>query len=205
MMKRGVVRVLVRLYPVAWREEYGQELADLMMARPLSPWALVDVLWSAAREQVRGGEPWVLVGLALMLLSLPGYAFRAVALPASSLVSWGIIACLTGAATWTGIRCGGGGGRAAMKATLLWRAPGFVFALLAALGALPVKMHGIRTFPNPGLAIAFHEPTALSPWFFIRLLILVPITELPVIGLLGYAGGLVGRAGLRYRERRTVC
>jgi hypothetical protein len=205
MMKSCIARVLVRLYPAAWRAEYGQEFADLLMARLMSPRAVANVLSSAVRQHVRSGAPWLLVGLPLAFFSLLGYAFPACTPPASPAVSWGIIVILAGAGAWSAVRRGNAGGGAAVKAALLWRAPGFTVAVLAALGILPIMVFGPRTFPNPGLAIAWTcEATPFSSWALIRFHVLVPLLELPFIGVLGWFGGLLGRAYLRRQHRRPA-
>jgi hypothetical protein len=50
-MNRTLVRWLLRAYPSAWRERYGQELEDLLHAGPGGPRAVLDVLRSALRER----------------------------------------------------------------------------------------------------------------------------------------------------------
>jgi hypothetical protein len=49
-------RLLVRLYPRAWRERYGNELLSLLEQLPVTPAAVVDLLGgaAAARWQQRG-------------------------------------------------------------------------------------------------------------------------------------------------------
>lgn len=39
--------LLLRLYPAAWRERYGAEVAEILARRPVSPWTLLDVLAGA--------------------------------------------------------------------------------------------------------------------------------------------------------------
>lgn len=48
-MKSFLVRCLVAVYPSQWREEYGPELENLLLMRPLNAASVLDVLWSAAR------------------------------------------------------------------------------------------------------------------------------------------------------------
>lgn len=50
-MNRTLVRWLLRAYPYAWRERYGQEFEDLLHAGPGGPRAVLDVLRSALRER----------------------------------------------------------------------------------------------------------------------------------------------------------
>jgi hypothetical protein len=41
------------LYPPQWRDEYGTELEDLLLARPLQPAVVLNVIANALRQQVR--------------------------------------------------------------------------------------------------------------------------------------------------------
>jgi hypothetical protein len=46
-------RLLVRLFPGAWRSEYGEGFAELLDHTPLSPAVVLDCLRSAAMAHVR--------------------------------------------------------------------------------------------------------------------------------------------------------
>jgi hypothetical protein len=80
-----VIRLLLRVYPAAWRERYGDELRDLVAETGLGPRTALDILRAAARERQRqiemalaGGATvtigpawrhptgWALTGAALM-------------------------------------------------------------------------------------------------------------------------------------------
>jgi len=50
-------RALVRLYPRAWRDRYGEEFEALLKETPLSPRVTVDVLVAAADAHLRGAKP----------------------------------------------------------------------------------------------------------------------------------------------------
>jgi hypothetical protein len=50
-MNRTLVRWLLRAYPSAWRERYGQEFEDLLHADPGGPRTVFDILRSALRER----------------------------------------------------------------------------------------------------------------------------------------------------------
>ncbi|HEY7890438.1 MAG TPA: hypothetical protein VIC29_19620 [Steroidobacteraceae bacterium] len=50
-MNRTLVRWLLRVYPSAWRERYGQEFEDLLQAGPGGLRAVLDVLRSGLRER----------------------------------------------------------------------------------------------------------------------------------------------------------
>ncbi len=52
-MKRSVIQILLYFYPARWRNEYGAELEDLLLAEPLRFSVVINVLWNAFREQAR--------------------------------------------------------------------------------------------------------------------------------------------------------
>lgn len=68
LAKANVVRLLLSLYPAAWRHEYGSELADILMARPLNARIIADVMWNALRQRVRLNDASTVVGATLALL-----------------------------------------------------------------------------------------------------------------------------------------
>ena len=52
-MKRRIIQKLLRLYPSRWRDEYGTELEDLLLAEPLQPAVVLNVIANALRQQAR--------------------------------------------------------------------------------------------------------------------------------------------------------
>ena len=66
-MKTTLVALLLRLYPKAWRNEYGAELADVLRARPLTLSICGNVVASAIWQRIRGVQAPTWVGLGLML------------------------------------------------------------------------------------------------------------------------------------------
>jgi len=50
-MKNFVVRTLLCLYPADWRREYGPELTDMLLARPLTAKVIGDVFFSGPRQR----------------------------------------------------------------------------------------------------------------------------------------------------------
>jgi len=52
-VKRRIIQKLLRLYPSLWRDEYGTELEDLLLAEPLQPAVVLNVIANALRHQVR--------------------------------------------------------------------------------------------------------------------------------------------------------
>jgi hypothetical protein len=47
-------RLLVRLYPSAWRARYAEEFSALLDERPLGPWDVADIVVGAADAHLRG-------------------------------------------------------------------------------------------------------------------------------------------------------
>jgi hypothetical protein len=90
-MNRRLARMLVRIYPRAWRERYGAEFANMLEDGPGGLGALVDVLGSALCERVlptvKGGDmvaasrwetwgaraPWAVFGIAPAVLLAAAY------------------------------------------------------------------------------------------------------------------------------------
>jgi Sec-independent protein secretion pathway component TatC len=67
-VKRSAIQRLLLLYPAKWRNEYGAELEDLLLTERLRFIVVLNVVWSALRQQVRiSNHPAGLVrSLALM-------------------------------------------------------------------------------------------------------------------------------------------
>jgi hypothetical protein len=53
LVKRRFIQKLLRLYPSLWRDEYGTELEDLLLAEPLQPAVVLNVVANALQQQVR--------------------------------------------------------------------------------------------------------------------------------------------------------
>jgi hypothetical protein len=64
---------LLRLYPAAWRREYGDELRELLLDGPLTAGIAADVAWSALRQRIRFAAPSTVLGLTSMLVVLAGF------------------------------------------------------------------------------------------------------------------------------------
>jgi hypothetical protein len=71
-IKARAVRLLLRLYPRPWREEYGPELEALLLARPLDMRVVADVAANGVRASLRNPDPaaaCAVVTVAAMTLS----------------------------------------------------------------------------------------------------------------------------------------
>jgi len=71
------MRLLLRAYPRAWRERYGDELLALLEAEPLTWRVRVNVAAAGVRERLRGsGRPELRVLWAWSLFLIGGIAFQ---------------------------------------------------------------------------------------------------------------------------------
>ncbi|MGA2252014.1 hypothetical protein [Terracidiphilus sp.] len=74
MSKDAIIRLLLRIYPRAWRLEYGEELSAILAGRPFTPLILGDVVVSGAWQRFRYAEMWQVGGVALALRLIIGTA-----------------------------------------------------------------------------------------------------------------------------------
>jgi hypothetical protein len=164
-MKHWIVGMLLRCYPVNWRREYGVELTEMLLARPLTAKIANDVLRNGLWQHLRMAEPSTLVGLAMLLVVLNGLAWNIVAPSAYSnesvvllqnlLGSNLYILLLVGCGIWTHLRHLGNMDRvelAAMKISFLAGTPMMFAGLLMLLGILRVIVLGPGDSPT-----TFHE------------------------------------------------
>lgn len=69
-LKHWIVAALLRLYPAAWRSEYGPELTGILLARPLSARVIGDVIWNGLKQSAQSAEPSTILGVASLLAVL---------------------------------------------------------------------------------------------------------------------------------------
>jgi hypothetical protein len=185
-MKRLVVAGLVRLYPSRWRAEYGEEFGEVLMQRPLGWGAFVNVAANAAWQQLRLQEPWLLMGVPLLVLSTWYWlvAFGGMSPPdlhADAQTWWMAPAIFAAAGFWTRLRRGRGAGRAAIKVSALATLPFFVAGLVWVAG-FGQWLFGLAPFSQEQPV-----PDALV------MLLIAPILQIPFAGLIGWLGGQAGR------------
>jgi len=65
-LRKILVRQLLRLYPAAWRTEYGEEMGSMLLAQPLTASVAGDVFLNAIRQNLRRPDPWKAAGLFLV-------------------------------------------------------------------------------------------------------------------------------------------
>jgi hypothetical protein len=214
-LKPQIVAALVGLYPARWKREYGDEFRDVLMRQPLEAVAVLDAVWNAMGQQVRNGEPWVIVGIPWLVLELftqllnvlyPGPyqadSFHNVPV-AAQLIGWLLP---LGIGYWTVLRdpIGGHGGRAAMKSSLLITWPTCAIAMLYGLGVLRIIVLGPgdvpTTFHEHGFAYTLYDHTR-RPVAWAGLFV-IPILQLPFTGAIGWLGGLAARFQARNSRRQ---
>jgi hypothetical protein len=184
-MKRRIVSVLLRVYPAGWRQEYGPELRDLLERLDFRFGTVANVVWNGMRQRLRATEPWLLIGLPIMLLTTFVYGVLIVAPPpydpmspglarsAVSIISLAVFVSLpVGCGLWTVVRNGGTmshAGRQTLKMALLIEAPSFVVYALILTGTLGVIAVGPGDAPTTilehGFAITVGSPNGVLPNF----------------------------------------
>lgn len=204
--RRAIAAVLLRLYPAAWRREYGGELADILTSRPLTATIAIDVLGSALRQRVRTATPSAILGVISMLVVLSqffvdqnglgrywpaavrpsGMTFPTVrvTLLASELYVYVGIAC----GFWTASRFPGPasrGGLAAMRMIQIGGWPVVVAGVLIELGVFDASLAAVagRGF----------TPTPLE-------MVLAPIAQMPLFWIWGWMGARLQQWSSRRRE-----
>jgi hypothetical protein len=200
-MKRRVVTALVRLYPARWRAEYGEELAQILMRRRLGVAGAANVIASAAWQQLRMQEPWVLITAPLLFWLLFDWALvfthnTPVTLRANWVGAVVSVGLPFSAGLWTFVRTGKEPARAAMKMAILLALPHFIVGLSVLIGAVHpvVTSTGATVFrfapAGPGERLA-----DVATMFLFN-----PILQIPFCGVFGWLGGLGGRVVRRFRQ-----
>jgi hypothetical protein len=65
-LRKILVWLLLRLYPRAWRKEYGEEMRSMLLAQPLTASVIGDVFLNAMRQNFRRPDPWRIAVLILV-------------------------------------------------------------------------------------------------------------------------------------------
>ena len=229
-MKTRLVALLMRLYPKAWRNEYGAELAEMLRARPLTVRAWGDVVSSAMWQRLRAIEPATWVGLGLMVVITAAIASNIVApqpyawspgqphneQPAVSehiellqkpLRSEFYVIVLFGLGFWTALRGTRWPGRAAMWASFIASMPIALIGLLMLTGVLNyTELYPGQTpptFDERGIFYTFYKGIQQIPGPAPLPLLLSPLLRLPGAWLWGSIGGWLGHKFIT-RWRRPV-
>ena len=204
-LKHLFVAALLRLYPASWREQYGAELEDLILAQPLTIVTLVDVLWNGLRQRLRLTEPATYLGVLMMgvvadglmpgLVSpSPGLAgFAGVLQPSQIMLPtlrvvpldagqelYVLLLLLCGC--WTNLKYRGSVGRSARAG-----------AKMTFIGGVPVMVLG-------ALMLTGMTSVAVEPRVALAVLT-APLFALPISALWSAIGGQLGRRISYFRSR----
>ena len=195
-MKTKLVSALIRLYPQAWRTQYGAELADMLQARPLTGTVCADVVLSAMRQRMRASQAPMWAGLGLMLVTMAALVWNAVEPPSGvservellhrPMNSEIVALVLAAIGFWTTMRGG--------------RRPGLAAILVSTIASLPLVVTGLLMLSGI-VDPAFSTARELAPTP--TALLLSPLFRLPGAWLWGTVGGRIGAAVAR-RRRRTA-
>ena len=217
-MKTMLVSWLMRLYPKAWRNEYGAELADMLRARPLTGRVCGDIVLSALWQRLRAiqGPAWV--GIVLLFSMIAAIASNIVAPPhygrslpeyieflQKPMRSEFYVLVITGLGFWTIVRGNQRPGRAVIIASLISSLPLMVVGLLMLSGVLPYTELSPgqipTTFEERGLLYTFYKGVQQVPGPAPLSLVLAPLLRLPGACLWGVVGGALGRTYVNWRRR----
>ena len=218
-MKRTLVSWLMRLYPRAWRQEYGAELADMLRARPLTARVCGDIVLSALWQRLRAIQAPTWVGIVLMFSMIAAIAWNIVAPPhygrsalpeyieflQKPMRSEFYVLVIAGLGFWTIVRGNQRPARAAIIASLISSLPLMVVGLLMLSGVLPytelVPGQIPTTFEERGLLYTFYKGVQQIPGPAPLPLLLAPLLRLPGACLWGVIGGGLGRKYVNWRRR----
>jgi hypothetical protein len=224
-MKSRIIAVLVRLYPRAWSDQYGAELADVLSARPLTARVLADVVGSALLQRVRATDVATRAGLAMLLVTFVAFAWNVAAPPPYAaqtnaripvldervaivqqpLDSELYVLMLVAFSTWVTLRRGGSlveSGKAAMKASFIAGLPMMLVGILILSGVLSISSLAQgdipATYREHGFTLTYYTTRNDLPAPFV--LLFSPLSRLPGSFIWGVVGGLIGR-GLARSQR----
>ena len=217
-MKTWLVSWLMRLYPKAWRAEYGAELADMLLTRPLTARVCSDVVLSALWQRTRGIETPTWVGVVLMFAVIGAIASNIVAAPSyqrsilpehiellqKPLRSEFYVLVLFTLGFWTAVTGTRSPGRAAMRASIIASIPIAITGLLMLTGVLryaEVSPGQIATtFHDHGFLYTFYKGIQQIPGPAPVAFLLSPLLRLPGAWLWGTIGGSLGRKYTNWRR-----
>jgi hypothetical protein len=195
--RHAIARLLVALYPPAWRREYGPELIDILVSRAIAPSVFVDVVRNGLWQRGRASHPSTILGLAsvalivggfMMAPSVHGRQWTALLQPVVTtfppttirfIVAEIYVLSMVACGCWSYLRDRGPlnrSGTAAMRMSLIAGLPIAICALLMLSGVMD------RMFLAP-------QRVRPLPW----LMLISPLLRLPEAWIWGAVGGLLGR------------
>ena len=229
-IKGRVVMLLLRLYPSAWRREYGDELSHLLLTRPLGPGTVADVVGSGVRQRIRSTEPATARGLAMMLVIICGLAWNIAApspygdastevlqpttktlppITVKPLASVPYLLFLTACGCWLSLQNGSRvseSGMAAIRVCFIAGVPIMLAGTLVLFGVLGLTALGPgdapTTFHEHGWTYTYYsaDHALTTP----QSIIVAPLFRLPESWLWGMVGGWLGKTRLFRRHRALL-
>ena len=230
-MKTKLVSALMRLYPKAWRNEYGAELVAMLQARPLTARVCSDVVRSAMWQRMRAIEVPTWVGVGLMLMTIAAIVWDIVAAPPYAwspgqsmseqpklpehiellqrpLHSEFYVLVLAAVGFWTALRGNRSPGWAAVRVSTIASVPLVLIGLLMLFGVLDfVELSPGQTlalFDQRGISYTFYKGLQQIPGPAPIVLVLSPLLRLPGAWLWGVVGGGIANWVSRARRRQTA-
>ncbi len=205
MTKDRIIAALLRLYPTAWRREYGAELSGILMARPLGPRVMADIALNGIWQRGRAAEPSTILGLAAMLLVLSSFVVTGVSYgktwtawlgpsprtfpPVMALASGSFVFLLVVCGCWTHLRHGGTARRSGLAAMRM----GFI-------AGIPITIAGaLLMFGFVQLRFVESALPPPAPWA----VLIAPLARLPEFWIWGTFGGQLGKWMVRRRRAVT--
>ena len=214
-MKTTLVSWLLRLYPRAWRTEYGAELSSMLLARPLSAAIVIDVAASGVWQRLRAMETSTAAGIGLMLVTTGAIVWIAISPPAYGLSeridllqrpmrSELHVLVLAALGFRTALRGTYSPGRAAIRASVIGSLPLVVAGVLMLSGVLRyVELSpGQPTVSLDGAIVyTFYKGQQQMPGPAPLFMVLSPLLRLPGAWLWGAIGGRLGQTCAGWRRR----
>jgi len=224
-MKARIISALLRLYPAAWRKEYGPELEDMLYATRLTARVVADVVIGALGQRVRSSDAATRAGVAMLMVTVVAFAMNVAApaayddqtnakVPALSEVAQLVqqplqselyVLMLVGFTAWITCRRGGSlreAGGAAMKMSFIAGLPmtaAGVLILSGVLGLLPLAPGDApTTFAEHGFSLTYYATRNVLPAPYV--LLFSPLFRLPGAFIWGLVGGLMGQWMARSRR-----
>ena len=217
-MKSRIISLLLRLYPKAWRAEYGPELVDMLLARPLTARVMSDVVWNGLWQRARAADLATRAGLAMLLVTLAAFAWNVAAPPPyepqtnamvpglaesaqilqQPLQSELYVLLLMAFSCWIALHRGGTiahGGKAAMRMSFIAGLPLMVAGVLILSGFLNITTLAPgdtpTTFREHGFTLTYYMTTNDLPAPYV--LLFSPLFRLPESFIWGVLGAGLGR------------
>jgi F0F1-type ATP synthase assembly protein I len=192
-----MIRLLLRIYPAAWRAEYGDEFAALLRSKPLTASVIANVILSGFRERLRQSDPAIFCGIAFTLLFLCLGLFNIFRGSTSGLFLWSgdllLILVLAGTvAAWSAYRRKG-----VLQSCLAALKAGYVLSILCGqifFSDASRFFCGAGGIPGCGLTTLFFRSSLRPPLSAQLLVFTVPLVSAYLIGaLLGWTLGRLRR------------